>query len=70
MLESQLCKQCACIRHDLERDGYMLQDIEKMPSLRRYYYRHANGTRFLLILDLESISLTIYKNAHLHKIIK
>lgn len=70
MLQSQLCKQCMCIRHDLECDGYTLIHIDKLPSVRYYYYKHKNGNRFAVCLDLNAMRITVYKNAKLHNIIK
>lgn len=70
MLQSQLCKQCMCIRHDLECDGYTLIHTDKKPSVRNYYYKHNNGNRFVICLNLDAMKIEIYKNAHLHKTIK
>lgn len=70
MLQSQLCKQAACLRHSFEGDGYMLLDVHKLQGCRQWYYQHPNGNRVVIYLDLYSMSLKVYKNAKLIKTIQ
>lgn len=63
MKQSKLCKICACIRHDFECDGYTLFDKDSYDSKRVWYYRHTNGNRIIIVLDLEEIKLRVLKNS-------
>ena len=61
MKQSKLCKICACIRHDFEDDGYMLDGTARENSKRIWYYIHENGGRITIVLNLNLNILRVFR---------
>lgn len=57
----KLCKICACIRHDFEDDGYMLNGTAREHGKRIWYYIHENGGRIAIVLNLNLNILRVYR---------
>lgn len=60
---SKLCHIAACYRHDYEKDGYQPYSRDRENGIAIWYYRHANGNRIAIRLDLNKMCITIFKNA-------
>ena len=61
MKQSKLCKICACIRHDFENDGYMLDNKARGYGYRIWYYIHENGGRITIVLNLKLNILRVFR---------
>ena len=71
MKQSKLCKICACTRHDYEKDGYVLYDrVEGLSGCRSWFYRHPNGNRLTIELNLNTCIMRVYKNALIIQIVQ
>lgn len=70
MIQSKLCKICANERAQIEIDGYLLYSTDKGPCSRIWYYRHCNGNRLVIELNLDVCRMTIYKNSKVSKIVE
>lgn len=62
-------KEAIEIRFSLEQDGYKLQEVEKSTSCRYYYYRHKNGSRISVAVDLKLGKIVVSRNGKVTKIV-
>lgn len=60
-------KEAIGIRFSLEKDGYILQEVGKATSCRYYYYKHKNGNRISLAVDLCLGKIVLSKNGKVSK---
>lgn len=61
MKQSKLCKICACIRHEFENGGYMLDGTSRENGKRTWYYIHENGGRIAIVLNLNLNILRVFR---------
>lgn len=63
MKQSKLCKICACERFELEKDGFVINDVTFANNTKCWFYLHPNGNRITIELNLNINVMRVFKNS-------